>query len=346
VKVNLNHGLKRVDISAFETEDQLIYQYFNGVPEIDRAAHLMRALHIGVLALEEDRIFTFVANTERTIGTELEALKMRYKLNHKHQDKAAVKGAQAEVTIQSYLDQLVTENKWNDQIALTGNAQGAIKGNKTGDILCTLGDKGEHCITIESKFDKGIIVGDLAERDWFGAKKDTVLGQLVEAKANRNARQSIIVLDRASISASVSNAVEGVSYRSPYGFIVIVDSENGDFENLGVAYALARELALSDQSVDFAHDVLLELVDRIISDANSLSTTKRYADTIITAAQELLKQIEKSRLSLEYSKSHLAKLLEERTLGDVAFHEFYSGGSLREEFKRGEDKLLAVGVPD
>lgn len=332
MKIELNHALKRVEISAFEIEHALTFEYFDKVPVADREATLLKAIHVGVLALEQDRISTFLANTDRELGIELEALKIRFDLSARAYDKSALKGSRAEASIQSYLDELNQRENWGDEIAMTGSAKGALERNKTGDIVCTLGTSQKR-IVIESKFDKGLQLGELARKDWFGPSRDTALSQLIEAKANRDACQSIIVFDRSAISPSIGKASDGVTFISPFGFVVVVDQERGHFEYLGVAYALARQLALRDEPVEFASDLLLQLVDRIIADTNELSKSKKLVESIIGNARSLLEHVEKSRLSLEHSKSHLVKLVEERSLGDADLLNYYTGGDLKSQLK-------------
>lgn len=53
-------------------------------------------------------------------------------------------------------------------------------------------------VAIECKFDKSIRLGEIEDVDWYGNKFDTALSQLIEAQANRECDQAIIVFDRSS----------------------------------------------------------------------------------------------------------------------------------------------------
>ena len=75
-KISLNQKLKRVEVKDFEIDNDIVFNYFNKLPAIDRESKLFRALYIGVLALMEDRISAFLSKTSNELGTELESLKM------------------------------------------------------------------------------------------------------------------------------------------------------------------------------------------------------------------------------------------------------------------------------
>ena len=77
----LDQQSKTVRFSEFEVSHELIFKYFDRLPETKRDAALTRALQIGVVALLEDRIAAFLARTENELGTELEALKLIYEQN-------------------------------------------------------------------------------------------------------------------------------------------------------------------------------------------------------------------------------------------------------------------------
>ena len=74
--IKINQQLKRIEIKEFEIENQIVFNYFDNLPAIDRDDKLLRAIYIGVLALMEDRISSFLSKTSNELGTELESLKM------------------------------------------------------------------------------------------------------------------------------------------------------------------------------------------------------------------------------------------------------------------------------
>lgn len=59
----LDQHNKTVRFSEFEVSHELIFKYFDRLPEAQRDAALMRALQIGVVALLEDRIAAFLSRT-------------------------------------------------------------------------------------------------------------------------------------------------------------------------------------------------------------------------------------------------------------------------------------------
>jgi hypothetical protein len=283
-----------------------------------------------------------MARTNNELGTELETLKMMYEMKAELFAKSTVKGAEGEQHIQEYLENLVTENGHSDAIVLTANSPGSIARNKTGDILCRLDGNDSRKIVIECKFDKSVRFGDISENDWYGNKSDTALSQLIESQANRECDQAIIVFDKSSVAASVLKAVGNITYRPKYGFIVIVDSLRGDYENLGVAYLLARELAAANPSLEIEHDLLLILMDRIIADANRLADIRSLIEDGIKKSQEVLGRLEQGRLSLEFCSSYLKKFLETGTLTRNDLLDFYSGKDLKLKYQPIHDDITSL----
>jgi hypothetical protein len=283
-----------------------------------------------------------MARTNNELGTELETLKMMYEMKAELFAKSTVKGAEGEFHIKEYLKKLVTDNDYSDAIELTANSPGTIARNKTGDILCRLDEDGSRKIVIECKFDKNVRFGKLSENDWYGNKFDTALSQLIESQANRECDQAIIVFDKSSVAASVLKEVGNITYRPKYGFVVIVDSLRGDYENLGVAYLLARELAAANPSLEIEHDLLLILMDRIISDANRLADIRSLVEDGIKKSQEVLSRLEQGRLSLEFCSSYLKKFLETGTLTRNDLLDFYSGKDLKLKYQPIHDDITSL----
>ena len=78
--IKINQQLKRIEIKEFEIENQIVFNYFDNLPVSERDDRLLRAIYIGVLALMEDRISSFLSKTSNELGTELESLKMIFVL--------------------------------------------------------------------------------------------------------------------------------------------------------------------------------------------------------------------------------------------------------------------------
>ena len=78
--IKLNQGLRRIEVSKLEIENDLAFEHFDRLPADQRDAEFVKALYIGVLALRQDRLAAFMARTNNELGTELETLKMMYEM--------------------------------------------------------------------------------------------------------------------------------------------------------------------------------------------------------------------------------------------------------------------------
>ncbi len=340
--IKLNQGLKRIEVSKLEIENELAFEHFDKLPADQRDAEFVKALYIGVLALKQDRLAAFMARTNNELGTELETLKMMYEMKAELFAKSTVKGAEAELHIRDYLVDLVASQSHQDEIELTGNSTGSIAKNKTGDLLCRVNGEENRKVVIECKFDKSIRLGEVEDVDWYGNKFDTALSQLIEAQANRECDQAIIVFDRSSAAPALLNRIGNVTFRPKYGFIVIVDSLRGDYQNLGLAYLLARDLAAANPSVEVEHDLLLILMNRIIADANRLADIRSLVEDGIKKSQEVLSRLEQGRLSLEFCRSYLKRFLDTGTLTREDLLTFYQGGDLKAKYQPVQEDIKAL----
>jgi hypothetical protein len=52
--IKLNQQLKRVQISNFEIQNQIVFNYFDNLPATEIDEKLPRAVYIGILSLMED----------------------------------------------------------------------------------------------------------------------------------------------------------------------------------------------------------------------------------------------------------------------------------------------------
>jgi hypothetical protein len=76
--ISINQKLTRLEMSSFEIENQIVFNYFDNLPASERDEKLLRAIYIGVLALMEDRISAFLAKTNNELGAELESLHLHF----------------------------------------------------------------------------------------------------------------------------------------------------------------------------------------------------------------------------------------------------------------------------
>ena len=331
--LKINQQLKRVEIQKFELENNIVFNYFDNIPASDRDEKLVRAIYIGVLALMEDRISSFLSKTSNELGTELESLKMIFEMKKELFYKSTVKGTLAEGEIAEFLNEYFNSKRIKDIALLTGNAAGELPRNKTGDIICKINGEEDLKIAIECKFDKSVKLGPIESKDLFIRKTDTAWSQLIEADANRNSTVGLIVFDISLVDNSILKFCENVGYIPEIGFIAIIDSQKGDYNNLIIAYMLARDIALNARSVELDKDILGVLVSRIIKDINEIRTIKNLVEKNIDTNKEILKQIEKSMLLMEFNQKYLNQFLETGTLTKKDLLDFYMGEDIKDQYK-------------
>jgi hypothetical protein len=123
------------------------------------------------------------------------------------------------------------------------------------------------------------------------------------------------------------------------GFIAVIDSQKGDFSNLAIAYMLARDIALHARIPEIDMDVLSLMVNRIIKDLGEIQKIKTLVETNITNNREILRQLEKSMLLMEFNSKYLAKFLIDGTLTRKDLLDFYMGDDVREKYKMIEKEI-------
>ena len=340
--ISLNQQLKRVEISNFEIENQIVFNYFDNLPATERDEKLLRAVYIGILALMEDRISSFLAKTNNELGTELESLKMIFEMKKELFYKSTIKGILAEDEIAEFLNNYFQERRIKDKAFLTGNTAGSLPKNKTGDIICEINGNPDLKIAIECKFDKSVRFGDIETKDIFTRKSDTAWSQLIEAQANREAKVSLIVFDISLVENSILKNFENVGYIPEIGFVAIINSQKGDYSNLAIAYMLARDIALNAKSIELEKDLLAILVNRIIKDINEVLTIKSLVQNNIDNNKAILKQLEKSILLMEFNQEYLKKFLNEGTLNKKDLLDYYSGEDVKDKYKLIEKEINGI----
>lgn len=331
--ISLNQQLKRVEISNFEIENQIVFNYFDNLPATERDEKLLRAVYIGILALMEDRISSFLAKTNNELGTELESLKMIFEMKKELFYKSTIKGILAEDEIAEFLNNYFQERRIKDKAFLTGNTAGSLPKNKTGDIICEINGNPDLKIAIECKFDKSVRFGDIETKDIFTRKSDTAWSQLIEAQANREAKVSLIVFDISLVENSILKNFENVGYIPEIGFVAIINSQKGDYSNLAIAYMLARDIALNAKPIELEKDLLAILVNRIIKDINEVLIIKSLVLNNIDNNKAILKQLEKSILLMEFNQEYLKKFLNDGTLTKKDLLDYYSGEDVKDKYK-------------
>lgn len=337
--VSLDQKSCRVQFGAFEVDNKILFEFFNKLAASDRDEQLHKALYIGVLALMEDRLSSFLSRTANELGTELESLKLIFDMKRELFYRSAVKGVLAEADIADFLSEFFDRQKLGDRIELTGDRAGAIRRNKTGDIVCHLaGDSGKR-IAIECKFDKSIRLGDIQTKDVFTKKADTAWSQLLEAQANRDGQVGIIVFDASLVDNSILSVVQDLKFLPGIGLIAIIDSQKGDYRNLAIAYMLARDIALNAKTIELDTEVLKIIVNRLIKDARDMALVKHLVTANIDNMKQILAQIEKGILLAEFNQRYLIKFLADGTLTKEDMLAFYAGEEVKERFRLVEREI-------
>ena len=331
--IKLNQQLQRLEIQEFEIANPIVFNYFDKLPATERDEKLLRAIYIGVLALMEDRISAFLAKPNNELGTELESIKMIFEMKKELFYKSTIKGTLAEDDIAEYLNNYFSEKRLKDRAFLTGNTAGNIPKNKTGDIICEINGNSELKIAIECKFDKSIRFGEIENKEIFTRKTDTAWSQLIEAQANRDAKVSLIVFDISLVDNSILKNFDNVGYIPEIGFVAIINSQKGDYSNLAIAYMLARDIAVNAKEIQVDKDVLAMIVNRVIRDINQMLTIRTLVYTNIDNNKEILKQLEKSMLLMEFNQEYLKKFLSDGTLTKIDLLDFYMAEDIKDKYK-------------
>ena len=125
---------------------------------------------------------------------------------------------------------------------------------------------------------------------------------------------------------------------------MIIDSQAGNYINLAIAYGLARDIALNARQVSLDKDLLAIILNRIILDLGSIMEIRDLVEKNIDHNKKILKQLEKSMLSIEFSRDYLSNFLREGTLSKADLLEFYRGGDLKDRFKPIEKEIEQIAT--
>lgn len=339
MKIKLDQQTKRVQISELEISNEVVFNYFDGLPANERDDKLLRAIYIGVLALMEDRISTFLAKTTNELGTELESLKMIFEMKKELFYKTTMKGTLAEEDIVEFLNNYFSQKKLRDRAFLTGNTAGSLPRNKTGDIVCEIEGNPDLKIVIECKFDKSMRLGEIESKEIFTRKSDTAWSQLIEAQANREGKVSLIVFDKSIIDNTIFKNFENIGFIPAVGFIAIIDSQRGDYSNLAISYMLARDIAINAKDVELDKELLSILITRIVKDMQQVISIKNLVENNIENNKTILKELQKGLLLMEFNQQYLSKFLKDGKLTKQDLLAFYQGEEVKDRYKQIEQEI-------
>ena len=116
-------------------------------------------------------------------------------------------------------------------------------------------------------------------------------------------------------------------------FICIIDYEASDYHNLAIAYNLARGLALRKDGKSVEVDFVNMLIQRLLKDIRDVQNIKMLVKNNIINNQQILKNIEKSLLSIEFNQQYLIKYLEDGILSKGDLLDFYQREEIRVKYK-------------
>lgn len=344
--ITVDLGTKRLCIAEASIDNKLVFEYFARLPARERERVFGRALHIGVLALMEDRLEAFFMRTRDELGVHLESLKLIFETQRRDFLKTAAKGRAAEIQVLDALRGWFAARELPDRAVPAGAAAGRLPRNRTGDIVCSVNGSDAKRIVVEVKFDKSRKLGDVAHYELRSQKRDTAWSQLLEARVNRDAQGSIIVFDRSLLDESVLARAEHVAYIPAVGFVAVVDSRRGDYTNLFIAYSLMRDIVLHARPAALDKDVLAILVTRIIKDLRTACAVRTMVEDNIANCRKILATLNQSLASVEASEKYLAKLLTAGRLSREDLLAFYAGDEVRERFQDIEKDLhKRTGAP-
>jgi hypothetical protein len=149
----------------------------------------------------------------------------------------------------------------------------------------------------------------------------------------------LIIFDISLVESSVIKKFENVGYIPGVGFVAIINSQKGDYNNLAIAYMLARDIALNAKELDFDKDVLALIVNRVIKDINEILAIKTLILNNIDNNKTILKQLEKSILLMEFNQEYLRRFLIQGTLSKSDLLDFYLGEDIKDKYRIIEKEL-------
>ena len=263
---------KKVAFKDFVVEDEVLGTYFSQYKDdpdaLGQAVH--RALRIGVLALEDERLTTLLQRLEQDLGVELSRLKE--KIQAEIALDARVRGRRFETElVYEELEKLA--RVFDDTVEVIGDTEGAILGSKKGDLLVTLNpaDVSGTSRTIVFEAKSGAV------------SKPQILEELIEAKANRGAACAVAVFDKDGIPGEA-----GVFRRYPEaGILCAIDTEVMETLPLEVAYKMARyEAILTVRRDEAAVDAVR--ISELMTQAESTLDTLGKVKSKITSSKRRL----------------------------------------------------------
>jgi hypothetical protein len=219
----------------------------------------------------------------------------------------------------------------DDEVQMTGSSTGAIKRNKTGDIVLTVNGDATKKIAVEIKFDQSLALGEFEGTDSLGRPRDTAISQLIESMANREAALAIIVFDQSRSSEGLKNSVNGISWVPGVGFVVIIDDVRMDYSNLFIAIDLSRSMLMSTLRV-VDQDIFESLLGRLTNDLSSILETEKLLKANHDNLKKIATSIRKHALLVGFTQRILRDFIATGQVSNQELLKLYHGDGLKEEF--------------
>ena len=127
--------------------------------------------------------------------------------------------------------------------------------------------------------------------------------------------------------------MDGVSYIDDIGFVCVIDSQAGNFQNVAIAYMLARGLSLRNEENNVDAEFVNLFLQRLLKDIKDIQGVATMVKSNIKNNQNILKTIEKSLLSIEFDQQYLTKYLQDGTMTKEDFLDFYMREDIRTKYK-------------
>jgi hypothetical protein len=172
-------------------------------------------------------------------------------------------------------------------------------------------------------------LGQIDNRDP-SAQTDTAIGQLLEMRTNRETDANAIVFDEDSMDTTVAAACpNGIKYVQAVGFVVIVNTRRGDYENLAIFYSIAREMAKARFDVNTLESASVTMViERLLYLLNDYRSVEKEVGTIKKSADKISASLTKLSNFVGITEQYLKTLLQNGKLSQEQLFNLYKSSEI------------------
>jgi hypothetical protein len=259
------------------------------------------ALNVGLVAKKVGRIGKsmeiFIDKLEGDFGMisdYTQIIQGKFELDNKYK-------TDLEIDVRIALEECNNKMGWNDAICNSGTGtgeEGLSDTNRTGDALVTVANEDGKTtnLGIEVKMAKDYGLGKLDSKQnrtsSIRPETDSAIQQILETNAQNNTELTIFVIDGGDLDP-LPKLNDITYYPRERGFIVKVYVMDRNYNNLHIAYEIAREMVLNERTIEGRIDpaMLMFLVEHLAQ------LTKRHIHLKDKGA-ELVKGMKKSHASI------------------------------------------------